>query len=66
MLAVLLKQGTYAKESPFLYLYNLESAAYVGFLDLNRMLGIEVYRKPCDFVFLEEKMKGAIAFSQMD
>lgn len=66
MLGILLKQGNYKQEAPFLYLYNLESAAYIGFLDLNKMLGITSFGKPIDFVFLEDKTKGAIAVNCND
>lgn len=61
MLAILVSQGSYTNESHYIYLYSLESGAYVGFLDLDRMLGIETSRQATDFVFLEDKIKGAIA-----
>ena len=44
MLGIIIGQGTYFKESLYMYLYNLESASYVGFLDLNRMLGMDTTR----------------------
>ena len=49
-----------------MYLYNLESASYVGFLDLNRMLGMDTTRQATDFVFIEDKIKGAIALTCKD
>ena len=66
MLAILVSQGSYAHESHYIYLYSLESCAYVGFLDLNRMLGVETERQVADFVFLEDKIKGAIALTCLD
>lgn len=61
MLGILVRQGAYSEESLYLYLYSLESGAYMGFLDLNRMLGIDSSREASDFVFMEDKIKGAIA-----
>ena len=66
MLAILVSQGGYTHESHYIYLYSLESGAYVGFLDLNRMLGIETSRQAIDFIFLEDKIKGAIALTCLD
>lgn len=54
MLAILVSQGGYSKESHYIYLYSLESHAYLGFLDLNRMLGVDTSRQAADFVFLED------------
>jgi len=53
MLAIIVRQGPYNREAPFMYLYSLESSTYLGFLDLNRMLGVELFGKPANFVFLE-------------
>ena len=66
MLAIMVSQGSYSHESHYIYLYSLESCAYVGFLDLNRMLGIETSRQVADFVFLEDKIKGTIALTCLD
>ena len=66
MLGILVSQGDYNHESHYVYLYSLESSAYVGFLDLNRMLGFDTSRMAVDFVFLEGKIKNAIALTCND
>ena len=66
MLGILVSQGEYNHESHYVYLYSLESSAYVGFLDLNRMLGFDTSRMAVDFVFLEGKIKNAIALTCND
>ena len=66
MLGILVSQGEYLHESLYLYLYSLESSAYVGFLDLNRMLGFDTSRLAADFVFLEGKIKEAITLTCRD
>lgn len=66
LLGVLIRQGIYEQEAPNLYLYDLNQGTYYGYLDLNKLTGVEVFREPVDFVFLEEKTKGAIAYSCKD
>ena len=66
LLGILISQGNYHTESQYLYLYNLESHSYSGFLDLNKMLGVDTKKAPTDFFFLDDKIKGAIALMSHD
>ena len=66
LLGILMSQGNYHTESQYLYLYNLESHSYSGFLDLNKMLGLDTKKAPTDFCFLNDKIKGAIALMCLD
>ena len=66
LLGILVSQGTYHTESQYLYLYNLASQSYSGFLDLNKLLEIDTKKAPTDFCFLDDKLKGAIALMSRD
>ena len=66
LLGIQMSQGNYHTESQYLYLYNLESHSYSGFLDLNKMLGVDTKKAPTDFFFLDDKIKGAIALMSRD
>ena len=66
LLGILVSQGNYHTESQYLYLYNLESQSYSGFLDLNKLLDVDTKKAPTDFCFLDDKIKGAIALMSRD
>ena len=66
MLGILVRQGIYLEEDPYLYLYDLKHGTYSGYINLNKITGKQAFRTGADFVFMEEKTKGTIAFATKD
>lgn len=66
MLGILVRQGIYLEEDPYLYLYDLKNGTYSGYINLNKITRKQAYRTGADFVFMEEKTKGTIAFAIKD
>jgi len=60
-LGILVSQGDYNTETKYLYIYNLESQVYDGFVDLSAIIGVPTKSVPLDFIFLEDKSKASIA-----
>ena len=52
---IMLNQGGHQKEKKYLYIYNMQVKKYTGFLDLNRLLGVNMKKESaCDFAFMED------------
>ena len=65
-LGILINQGNYHTESQYIYLYDLENHSYSGFLNMNKILGVDTKKAPSDFVFLNDNAQGALAVMSRD